>query len=88
MGEENVSWAISATGTKSAVSAEVAAQSVNDQPQGEAVKAFVLAALESIPTNGVEVKATGHQDETWSSLTVEVKSLNLLLDTTEPAVEA
>lgn len=82
-----MSWYISATGTTTAVKKAVAEAGVNGQPQGEAAKQFVLAALDSVPTNGVQVNASGHQDKHSSNLTIKVEALALLIDEPDPAAD-
>lgn len=76
-----MSWNITATGTKDAVRSHVAdARIHDDQAQGEAAKAFIGQVLDQVPTNGVVVEASGHHDAYGANLTVNVRSITLVLD--------
>jgi len=83
-----MSWNITATGTKGAVRRKVADTTIHgDQAQGEAAKAFISQVLDQVPTNGVVVEASGHHDAYGANLTINVRSISLVLDEPNEAAE-
>jgi hypothetical protein len=54
-----------------------AADNQGDTEQFEAVRAFVLAELETWPTDGVTVEASGHHDSASRNITIVLRPLRL-----------
>jgi hypothetical protein len=83
-----MSWSIYATGTRQSVLAHVQGiETATNKEQFERAKQFIVCEIEALPEgkNGVEVKASGHEDSGSSyaspnsNLSIEVKNIGLIL---------
>ncbi len=77
-----MSFSLHVEGLIADVVAQVTAAGSGDDPQFEAVRAFVLTELEAWPTgegapNGVLVDMAGHQDPTSRNVTVVMRPLRV-----------
>lgn len=81
-----MSWGMYAVGSKAGVRKKIEEATLNGQEQGELARELILKVIEAVPTNGVQVEASGHHDQVNASLSVKVVGMVLALD--EPAQPA
>lgn len=82
-----MSWSIWVTGTKTGVKRKVQeATAYGDESQLNLAKRFIVEEIDAYPANvtGVEVRASGHHDQSSRNLAIEVKPVSLALDDEEP----
>lgn len=81
-----MSWSIWVAGTKKGAKRKVAeAKAYGDESQLEMAKKFIAEEIDAFPESvtGVEVKASGHHDQSTRNLSIEVRPLYLALDDEE-----